>query len=84
MSEAQSDIFIRSLVHSVKLPQILCIPFSPRLKIFAGTEKSSQNQPLYSCASCAWHSLDSLEKILFLPNHNTIDEKELLSVTAES
>lgn len=28
-------LFIRSLVHSVKLPQILCIPFSPRLKIFA-------------------------------------------------
>lgn len=62
----------------------VCIPFSPRLEIFAWTETSSQKQPLYSCVSCAWHLLDSLEKTLFLPNHNAIDEKKLLSITAHS
>lgn len=82
--EAQSDFFVKSLVHSVKLPQILCIPFTSRLQIFAWSETSSWKQLLYSCVSCAWHLLDSLEKTLFLPNHNAIDGKELLSITAHS
>lgn len=68
--EAQSDFFIKSLVHSGKLPEVLCIPFSPRLQIFAWTETSSWKQPLHSCVLYVWHLLDSLEETLFLPNHN--------------